>query len=125
MTTVEESPPTSLIAAIEDQRQAVTRMHASAGQDLVYPGHSSTGVWILLDGEVVSLHGGEGGRARRQVATPARPIVLVSLRELERPSRALLRVAEDSDLLHVGFSACVPGGAMRKQVEEFEASLAS
>jgi len=125
MTTIEESPSTSLLAGIEERQQFVTRIHAAVGQDLLYPGHAPTGVWILLEGEVVSLHGGEGGRARRHLASPSHPAVLVGLNALQRPSVSLLRVVEDAELLHVGFSACLPGGPLRAQVEMLETSLAS
>ena len=81
-----------------------------------------TGVWLLLEGEVESHH---EGRVRRHVATQDRPVVLVRLDALHRRFDSLLKVTKKAELLHVGFSACAPGGALRSRVLELETLLAS
>jgi hypothetical protein len=122
MATMSESPAITLTDALEGKSLAVTRVHAGASQELLYPGHEPNGVWILLEGSVTAL---SEGRIRRHVATPDRPVMLVPLGALRHRADALLKVHEQSELLHVGISACSPGGELRGQVRELESLLSS
>lgn len=80
----------------------VTRVSGSAGQILIYPGHTAPGVFIVVGG-VVHVEPRPGERMQRTIRKDAAlgPFILPGLEDLTRVAERLVRFEQPTEMLFV------------------------